>query len=407
MTTRVMPSLARCLAIATASLQTFCGPFPDYPKLFPGMLLLVDPATNHSTCIQHLVGGALQGCPPNLQGVVTTLVGPAPGGAFSGDSDGTGSIARFFGPTEMATDGVNLYVADARNNKIRKVVISSGVVTTIAGPAEGSTATGDADGTGGTARFNNPTGITTDGVNLYVADSLNNKIRKIVIASGVVTTVAGPAPGSTTPGDTDAIGNAARFNDPFGITTDGTNLFVSDTLNNKIRKIAMTGDVTTIAGPAQGITTGGAIDSTGNAARFSVPEGIATDGINLYIADFQNQKIRQVVISSAVTTTVAGSGVQGDADGTGAAAQFFFPRGIVTDGTSLYIGDAVNNKIRKIVISSGVVTTFAGPAPGIRPFGDTDATGNAARFQGPYGIATDGESLLVADTDNNKIRRIR
>ncbi|MES0488986.1 MAG: hypothetical protein ABUK01_03280 [Leptospirales bacterium] len=103
------------------------------------------------------------------------------------------------------------------NNRIRQIVISTGVVTTLAGPAQGTTTAGDTDGTGNAARFTGATSITTDGTNLYVAAGC--KIRQIVILTGVVTTLAGPAPGANTCGDTDGTGNAARFNAPEGITT--------------------------------------------------------------------------------------------------------------------------------------------------------------------------------------------
>jgi len=181
------------------------------------------------------------------------------------------------------------------NNKIRKIVISTGVVTTLAGPAQGSTATGDTDATGNSALFNRPISLTTDGANLFVSDFNNNKIRKIVISTGVVTTLAGPAQGTTTSGDTDGTGNDARFSGPHGLTSDGTDLFVADFNNHKIRKIVIsTGIVTTFAGPAQGSTASGDTDATGNAARFNVPTYITTDGTNLYITDFGNNKIRKI-----------------------------------------------------------------------------------------------------------------
>jgi len=113
------------------------------------------------------------------------------------------------------------------NHRIRKIVISTGVVTTLAGSSEGST-----DATGTSARFNFPLGITTDGTNLYVADYSNHRIRKIVIDNGTVTTLAGSSSGST-----DATGTSASFNNPIGITTDGTNLYVADMYYHKILKI--------------------------------------------------------------------------------------------------------------------------------------------------------------------------
>lgn len=343
---------------------------------------------------------------------VTAFAGPAAGDTTSGDTDGTGNAARFSQPYGITSDGTNLYVSDVANHRIRKIVISSGLVTTLAGPAPGSSATGDADGIGNAATFNNPRGITTDGSSLFVADCGNNKVRKIVISTGAVTTIAGPIQGTTTTGDTDATGNAARFYCPNGITTDGANLYVVDFANQKIRKIVIsTGVVTTIAGPAQGTTTTGDADGTGNAARFNYPFGITTDGTNLFVTDHNNHKIRKIVISSGVVTTIGGPApgtVQGgDTDATGNASRFYNPGGAITnDGTNIYVSDLPFNKIRKIVILSGVVTTIAGPAPGSSTAGDLDANGNAARFNNLYGLTTDGVSLFASDYGNNKIRKI-
>ncbi len=366
-----------------------------------------------SACTLNLMGGTMQGCGGlALTGSVTSPLGAPAGSTASGDTDGTGNSARFLGPHAVTTDGTNLFVADAGNNKIRKVVIATGVVTTLAGPAQGATTTGDTDGTGTAARFFTPSAITTDGTNLYVADNDNNKIRKIVIATAVVTTLAGPAQGATTSGDTDATGNAARFSAPRGITTDGTNLYVTEWMNHKVRRVVIaTGAVTTLAGPAQGSTVNGDTDATGIAARFNQPRQITTDGTNLYVADVSNNKVRQIVIATGVTSTLAGPApgatTPGDTDGTGTAARFQSPSGIATDGTNLYVGDGMNNKLRKIVIATGAVTTLAGPDPGATTGGSSDGTGSSARFQFPVGIASDGTGLYLVDTANNKLRKIQ
>ncbi len=136
--------------------------------------------------VNPLMGGAIQGTVLSLSTAVTTLAGSS-----LGSTDATGTSASFNGPIGITTDGTNLYVAD-RNHRIRKIVISTGVVTTLAGSSEGST-----DATGTSASFNNPNGITTDGTNLYVAEQSNHRIRKIVISTGVVTTLAGSSSGST------------------------------------------------------------------------------------------------------------------------------------------------------------------------------------------------------------------
>jgi len=268
--------------------------------------------------------------------IVTTLAG-TPGAA--GSDDGTGAAARFWFPCGITTDGTNLFVADQGNCTIRKIVIATRLVTTLAGMPG---VIGSDDGTGAEARFNCPDGITTDGSNLYVVDWADHTIRKVVIATGVVTTLAGAAGVS---GSDDGTGTEARFGGPMGITTDGANLYVTD--NHTIRKIVIaTGVVTTIAGTA-GVS--GSNDGTGAEARFNAPTGITTDGANLYVADKLNRTIRKVVIPTRVVTTIAGmAGVIGSDDGIGAAARFSRPVRITTDGASLYVADARNNTIRVV-----------------------------------------------------------
>ena len=270
---------------------------------------------------------------------MTTLAGSA---GITGSSDGTGISARFKQPSGIVTDGTNLYVSDTFNHTIRKIEISSGIVTTLAGSAG---ITGSFDGTGISARFNTPLGITTDGSsNLYVAEYGNHTVRKIVISSGVVTTLAGSA-GST--GSSDGTGISAKFNTPMGITTDGKNLYVVDSKNHTIRKVVISsGMVTTLAGSA-GST--GSSDGTGISAKFNRPYQLTTDGINLFVSDFKNHTIRKVVISSGVVTTLAGSaGNSGTTDATGTSARFYGPTGLTTEGANIYIADRNNHTIRKI-----------------------------------------------------------
>ena len=285
--------------------------------------------------------------------IVTTFAGKA---GSSGSSDGTGTAALFNSPSAITTDGTNLYVADSGNNTIRKIVIASGAVTIFSGSANGDS--GSTDGTGTAALFNHPSGITTDGTNLYVADSGNHTIRKIVIATVEVTTLAGTA---GTSGSADGTGTAALFNNPLGVASDVNDVYVADSGNNTIRKIAIaTGEVTTLAGTAE---ASGATDGTGTAALFNNPADIASDGTNLYVADSGNNTIRKIVIATVEVTTLAGTaGSPGAADGTGTAALFNNPLGIATDRTNLYVADSGNNTIRKIVIAKGTVTTFAGKA---------------------------------------------
>jgi len=213
----------------------------------------------------------------------------------------------------------------------------STVVTTLAGTGS----SGSANGTGTSSSFYKPYGVTTDGTNLYVTDTWNHLVRKIVISTGAVTTLAGT--GST--GSANGTGTSASFNYPAGITTDGTNLYVADSSNHLIRKIVIsTGAVTTVAGTG----SSGSANGTGTSASFNYPEEITTDGTNLYVADTFNHLIRKIVISTGVVTTVAGTGSSGSANGTGTSASFNSPHGITTDGTNLYVAEYGNHLIRKI-----------------------------------------------------------
>lgn len=340
------------------------------------------------------MGGGLQGRPLEIPQTVSTVAGTL---KDSGSADGSGGIAKFNFPFGITTDGNNLFVADRDSHTIRKVVIATNEVTTIAGS---SGSFGWVDGIGSGARFNTPMGITTDGINLFVADTYNHTIRKVVIATGVVTTLAGSA---AEWGTTDGVGTAARFTQPRGITTDGNSIYVADTTNNTIRKIAInTGVVTTLAGSPNG----GSTDGAGATASFNSPGGITTDGKTLFIVDTFNHTIRKLVISTGVVTTLAGSpSSQGSADGTGLNASFSYPGGIATDGTNLFVADSFNSTIRKIVIASGVVTTIAGD-PWDHSGNAVDGTTTTARFATPEGITSDGADLYVADTGFQAIRKI-
>ena len=330
-------------------------------------------------------------------GVVTTLAGTA---GLPGSTDGIGSAARFFYPHGITTDRTSLYISDTDNHTVRKIVINTGEVTTLAGTAG---AHGSSNGTGPEARFYYPRGITIsiDGACLYLADTDNSNIRKVIVDTGVVTTMAGVA---GAPGSIDGAGAVANFNTPWGICADESFLYIADTSNHTIRKLSMgTAEVMTLAGrPA----APGSIDGIGAAALFYNPSGITTDGSHLFVVDTFNHTIRKIKILTGESTTLAGmAGQPGSTDGVSTAARFRFPENITisTDGTCLYTADTGNHTIRKIVIQTGEVTTIAGAAGA---FGSIDGAGANSRFYNPRGITTDGTSLYIADTDNCTIRKI-
>jgi hypothetical protein len=281
---------------------------------------------------------------------VSTLAG---GSGVSGTATGTGTAARFYEPFAMVRVGSDLYVVDTYNHGVRKVT-SAGVVTNVAGTLGSAGATDNNTGT--SATFDTPKGIASDGTTLFVVDAFNQLIRTVTLSSGAVSTLAGSASSS---GYVDGSMPGVKFNYPFSAAVAGSTLYVSDTYNNSVRSVNLsTGATATLAGSTAG--TAGSTDATGTAARFSAPAGMVSDGTNLYVADSSNHLIRKIVISSGAVSTLAGSGTAGSGDGTGTAAQFNTPIGLALDTTNglLYVSDQVYTKVRKIVISTGVVTTL-------------------------------------------------
>jgi hypothetical protein len=281
--------------------------------------------------------------------------------------------------------------------------------TTLAGQAG---VAGYDDGTGASARFSGPRGVTVDGGgNLYVTDAQNSTIRKVTSA-GVVTLLAGIpetlAPPNTlliSPGPPDdGTGSAARFDQPSGIVADGAgNLYVTDG-SGTIRVVTPAGVVTTLAGgPLTGVGNPGQ-DGIGAAAEFDNPLGIAIDASgNLYVADSGNDTIRKVSPSGNVTTLAGLATKFGDTDGTGSTARFSNPTGVAVDaGGNVFVADSGNFVVRKIT-PAGVVSTIAGTA-GV--LGSADGTGSAAQFNALNGIAIDANGNLYVTDANNTIRKI-
>ena len=278
-------------------------------------------------------------------GVVSTFAGLA---GSTGSADGTASAARFDALFGVAVDSAgNVYVADLNNHTIRKIT-PGGVVSTLAGlPGSGGTwgQPISADGTGSVARFSYPTDVAVDSAgNVYVTDQNNHTIRKIT-PGGVVSTLAG-LPGSS--GSADGTGSAARFYYPFGVAVDSVgNLYVTDSYNDTIRKITPDGVVSTLAGVAGSI---GSADGTGSAARFDHPRGVAVDRAgNVYVADWGNYTIRKITPGGVVSTFAGVAGSTGSVDGTsGSATRFNGTSGVAVDSAgNVYVADYGSHTIRK------------------------------------------------------------
>ncbi len=316
-------------------------------------------------------------------------------GVAAGSVDGAGTAARFSTPLGVAADSAgNIYVADTTNHIIRKID-SVGGVTTLAGNITTHTA-GNTDGTGAAASFSSPRGVTTDSAgNVYVADTSNHIIRKIT-PLGVVAQVPINSGTITIYGAMSLITTGT----PSGIATDTDgNIYVTDAVNHAVIKITPLGGVSTIAGVPVTLSSiissplSGNTDGIGTAARFNSPRSIAIDRLgNLYVADSGNHTIRKIVISSGVVSTLAGTALSsGSVDGLGAVARFNTPLGVVTDSAgNVYVADTGNHTIRKITPAGEVSTVVgvvgsAGFAPGFLP----------GQLRSPTGVAISGTSLYI------------
>ncbi len=326
-------------------------------------------------------------------GSVTTIAGSLPPTSVASYADGIGGAARFSFTLGVTSNGTDLFIADTGNHCVRKYEIATGNVTTVAGLCGTS---GTSDGTGSAARFNFPIQISTDGTSLFVCDRGNNTIRKVDISSTQVTTLVGLGGVS---GDAVGIGSVARINFPNGITTDGNYLYISDRGNNKIKRyLISSGEVTLMAGDG----TGAAVDSAnGLTASLNAPCDSVSVGNFLYVVECNSNTLRKINMTSPfAVTTIAGNGVASSTDGNGLAAEFNNPHGIETDGSNLFITEYLGQRIRRVGISSLTVVTIAGAN------GYQDGTGASALLGNLGGITTDGNRLYFVDSSNNALRRI-
>lgn len=354
------------------------------------------------------------GCNPtcNLKGL-TSLFAGSPN--QPGNLDGVGQAARFGGMGVLAVSATHIYVGDEMNNTLRQVEVNTATVTTIAGDALNGMGGFVDNAVGLNARFGSLEAITSDGSTIWVGDAANRRIRAVsAVAPHGVTTAAG----SGVQGYQDGIGAAVQFEGIRGLTYFNKFVYFLDPTAATLRRLdPMTGEVVTLAGtPYQT----GQVDGIGAAARFISPRYIASDGSGmLYISDTNGFKIRIFNTVTNEVTTFAGTGMCGYADGVGAMAGIHRPRGMTSDGTSIYWVEFNAHTVRQGVVATADVSTLAGtPAPcltncscgaGGVAGGYAEGTAGAAQFNNPWNIAYHypSKSLFVMDGGNEVLRRIQ
>jgi len=329
---------------------------------------------------------------------INTVVGSGTLG-FGGDGTSTPLQMQMNSPTGLTVDSSgNLYVADSLNLRIRKIA-SSGGVSTIAG--NGVLSYSGDGGPALSAQMNAPQAVAVDSAgNLYVADSGNNVVRKI--SKGIITTIAGT--GSAGSGGDNGAAATAQLNSPQGVAVDSAgNVYIADTINAKVRKVTPGGTISTVAG--NGTPGFGGDGGAATSAQLYTPVGVAVDSAgNLYIADFGNGRIRKVSAGGTITT-VAGNGNQGySGDGGPAAnAQLAEPQGVAVDAAgNLYIADTGNSVVR--LVSNGLISTFAGN--GYAGFAGDGAKATIAQLANPGAIAVDAGGNVFISDGSARVRQI-
>ncbi len=339
-------------------------------------------------------------------GNISTIAGNGSSG-YSGDG-GPATSAKLYNAYGTAVDSSgNVFIADTNNNRIREVVASTGTIITVAG--NGSSGYSGDNGPATSAMLSNPYGVAVDSSgNLFIADAFNNRIREVVASTGNIITIAGNGTGGFS-GDGGSATSAA-INFPEGVAVDSSgNVFIADESNMRVREVVKsTGVITTIAGNGTWGYNGDGELAT--AAELYYPKSVAVDSSgNVYIADWYNNRIREVVKSTGAIATVAGTGTSGFSGDGGAAtsAMLNLPVGVAVDTSgNVYIGDTSNSRIREVTRATGVITTIAGN--GTAGFSGDGGPAVSAALNHPYEVALDSSNnIYVADAYNLRIREVQ
>ena len=358
------------------------------------------PPTNDGTIYKLTVTHTLPG--PNR---IATLAGNGTQG-YSGDG-GLATSAELSAPDGVAVDtGGNIYIGDLGNNRIRKVTVSTGDISTVAG--DGTAGYSGDGGPATKAELSSPEGVAVDHAgNIYIADHTNSRIRKVTLSTGIITTVAGN--GTTGYSGDGGLATKAELCAPEDVTVDSAgNIYIADSCNNRIRKVTVsTGIITTVAGDGTGGYSGDGGQAT--SAELSDPIGVGLDTANnIYIGDFSNNRIRKVTVSTGIITTVAGDGKGGYSGDGGPAtsAELDSPGGVEVDPAgNIYIADYGNSRIRKVTALTGFISMIGGN--GVAGYSGDGGAATAAELNIPPALALDAVgNIYVADRGNNRIRAI-
>jgi uncharacterized protein (TIGR03437 family) len=313
-------------------------------------------------------------------------------------ADGSATASAVGTTIGLALDSAgNLWIADGDNNRVREIVGLN--IKTIAGTATAGF-TGDG-GAASSAELNYPTGIVFDSKgNLYIADQLNDRIRLV----SSLTTISTFAGANHYAGDNGPALSALLHLPLHSITDAAGNLYISDSANNRVRKVTTAGTITTIAGTGACAYTGD--NALATAATLCVPEQLALDSANrLYIADSANSVIRRIETNGNITT-FAGTGAFADSGDTGlaTAAGFLLPVGIAFDSSgNLYVSDEYANRVR-VISADGKINQFAGT--GVEGFAGDGGLAVSARLDTPGQLATNGTDVYIADQYNYRVRKV-